>query len=231
MVRPSIFQTGSDRVVIVKHEGTQAEERHSVDANIQARKGYFEVDAPIHEGDIVLVEDPRGGIDRRIAKDVLVHKAPGAAMASMAHIEVVWGRAPAVRAAPVRRLGLENLHRDVIAVASDLFVDGHYSQAVFEALKALEARVREQSGLELSGRDLMARALSGDPPPIDIASESGQSGRDEQEGFRLMLMGVMQGIRNPKGHSRVKQEDPQRALEYLAVVSILFRRLDDAAGL
>jgi hypothetical protein len=41
-------------------------------------------------------------------------------------------------------------------------------------------------------------------------------------------MGVTQGIRNPKGHELVAQDDPQRALEYLALVSVLFRRLDDA---
>ncbi len=58
------------------------------------------------------------------------------------HIEVVWGKAPAVRVAEVRRLGIEGLHPAVIAAASDLFTDGHYSQAIFEAFKALEGRVR-----------------------------------------------------------------------------------------
>ena len=46
-----------------------------------------------------------------------------------------------------------------------------------------------------------------------------------------MFMGLSQGIRNPKGHELVKQDDPQRALEYLADASQrLFRRLDDAAA-
>ncbi|HMJ77452.1 MAG TPA: TIGR02391 family protein [Iamia sp.] len=130
----------------------------------------------------------------------------------------------------MRRIALERLHPEVIAAASDLFVDEHYSQAVFEACKALEVRVRAQSGLELSGRVLMDKALGGQVPPINVAVEEGQSGRDEQEGIRFLLMGVMQGIRNPKGHGLIRQDDPQRALEYLALVSILFRRLDDGAG-
>jgi uncharacterized protein (TIGR02391 family) len=74
----------------------------------------------------------------------------------------------------------------------------------------------------------MTRAFSGSPPPIDLSVETGQSGRDEQEGLRLVFMGALQGIRNPKGHELVKQDDPQRALEYLAMASLLFRRLDDA---
>jgi uncharacterized protein (TIGR02391 family) len=72
--------------------------------------------------------------------------------------------------------------------------------------------------------------LSGDDPPINVAVEDGQSGRDEQEGIRFLMMGLVQGIRNPKGHGLVRQDDPQRAVEYLALVSILFRRLDDAAA-
>jgi hypothetical protein len=40
---------------------------------------------------------------------------------------------------------------------------------------------------------------------------------------------VAQGIRNPKGHELIgRGDDPQRALEYLALASILMRRLDDA---
>ena len=74
----------------------------------------------------------------------------------------------------------------------------------------------------------MARAFVGEPPPIDASIEQGQRGRDEQEGFRFIFMGVIQGIRNPKGHEMVAQDDPRRALEYLAPASVLFRRLDDA---
>jgi uncharacterized protein (TIGR02391 family) len=129
----------------------------------------------------------------------------------------------------VRRLGIENLHPEVVTVASDLFVNGHYTQAIFEAVKALEQRVRSQSNLDES-RDLMARAFGGDPPPIDLSVESGQSGRNEQHGLRLVFMGLSQGIRNPKAHGLIKQDDPQRALEYLGTVSVLFRRLDDAAA-
>lgn len=223
---PSIMrQAGAKSVVVVRHENTAAEERHETEANIQADKGLFGVDTPIYDGDVVVIPDPRSGTDRRLVAKVKVHDY---GPSHMQHTEVEWGRAPAPRAAPVRRLGIENLHAEVITVASDLFVDGHYSQAVFEALKALERRVRNQSGLEESGRDLMAKAFKGEPPPIDLTVESGQSGRDEQEGLRLMFMGVIQGIRNPKGHELVKQDEPDRALEYLGTVSVLFRRLDDA---
>ena len=72
----------------------------------------------------------------------------------------------------------------------------------------MERRVKTQSGIDDSGRDLMVKAFNGTPPPINLSVERGKSGQDEQEGFRFIFMGVIQGIRNPKGHELVKQNDP-----------------------
>ncbi len=126
---------------------------------------------------------------------------------------------------------IDELHPSVSAASRGLFASGHYSQAIFEALKALEVRVQEQSGRhDLLGRDLMAQAFRLDEPAIALTAESGMAAHDEQEGLRFVFMGVMQGLRNPKAHRSTQQEDPQRAFEYLALVSVLFRRLDDANG-
>ncbi len=217
---------GVKNVLVTHAEGTADETQFEVDAHIQADTGFFPVDCPIYEGDVVEFTDARGADVRKVAAKVKVNDV-GSSMVQ--HIHVEWGDAAPVRTAVLRRLGIEGLHPAVIAAASDMFTDGHYSQAAFEALKALDRRVREQSGLQLSGRELMTRAFTGDPPAIDLSVETGQSGRDEQEGFRFIFMGVAQGIRNPKGHE-LQQDDPQRALEYLGLVSVLFRRLDDARG-
>ena len=93
--------------------------------------------------------------------------------------------------------GIENLHPQVVPASGGLFVNDHYRQAVLDALVALEERVRTQSRLDES-RDLMAKALGGDPPLIDLSVESGQSGKNEQHGLKLLFMGVSQGVRNPK---------------------------------
>jgi uncharacterized protein (TIGR02391 family) len=130
-----------------------------------------------------------------------------------------------------RGLGIENLHPAVVAVAGGLFVQGFYADAIRNAVVALELRVQRQSKLgETSGVTLMKQAFEGDPPPIDLSWESGISGKNEQQGLQLVFMGLMKAIRNPKSHRLVEQDDPQRALEYLGMVSVLFRRLDDAEG-
>jgi hypothetical protein len=116
---------GSKQVEIIHCEGTPDESRLTVEALVQAEPGFFATDTPIYEGDVVEIPDPRGGTDRRLAAAVTVNDLGSE---SMRHIEVLWGKVPAVRVADVRRLGIEGLHPAVNAAASDLFTDGHYSQ-------------------------------------------------------------------------------------------------------
>lgn len=96
-----------------------------MEAHVQAEKGFFDVDTPIFEGDVVEVADPRRpeGVERRLAAKVKVNNF---GPADMQHISVTWGRAAPPRVVPVRRLSFENLHSDVQSAAGDLFADGHY---------------------------------------------------------------------------------------------------------
>jgi len=82
--------------------------------------------------------------------------------------------------------------------------------------------------LDLEGKRLMARVFKPDSPILKLNQLSSTSEKDEQEGFMHIFMGAMQGIRNPKAHDVVLQEDRQRASEYLALASLLMRRIDDA---
>jgi uncharacterized protein (TIGR02391 family) len=119
------------------------------------------------------------------------------------------------------------LHPAVVRSSYRLFVNSHLSEAIFEAYKAVDVRVSAQSRITDSGRGLMAEALKADGP-IQLAHEVGQSGDDEQEGFKLLFMGASQGIRNPKAHSFARRPSPQRTVEYLSLASLMFHRLDDA---
>lgn len=219
----------TETVRIIHLEGTVDEVVTEVVAHIQPRSGFFDVDAPVYEGDVVEVADPRGGPkgrERRLAAEVRVNNnAPEAVQ----HIEVIWGKAPAMRVAPVRRLTFENLHVEVQKASGDMFADGHYESAVQEAFKSIEVRVRILTGLEQSGVKLIQAAFGGESPALDISSHGGHSGKDEREGFLAIFRGVMLGIRNPGAHELFGAGDPQQALEYLGFASLLHRRVDAAA--
>jgi uncharacterized protein (TIGR02391 family) len=216
---------GITRVKIVHNPGTEGEAAIEVDALIQAEAGYFEIDTPIYGSDIVEVPDPRGGVDRRLAREVNMNNAGSA---ELHHIEVKWGKAPAPGIAPVRRLTFDNLHQRVQEAAGDLFADGHFASAISEAFKSIEVRVKQATGIDQSGAKLMAEAFQPLNPKLNVATETGQSGKDEREGFQALFRGAIIGIRNPKAHELFKAEDPQTALEYLGFASLLHRRIDHA---
>ncbi len=210
-------------VTVVNNPGTSAEKHRQVEAHIDAYRGLFPVSAPISRGDVVEYSDAAGTSTRLVAADIKVYD-----LASPSHTDVFWEGALPPRSHEAPSLGLPDLHAEVIAAAATLFGAGSYSEAVLQGLLALEHRVSRQSGIEASGSELMAQALSGEPPPIALAVQDGKAGETEQEGLRLLFMGVVEGIESPKRHELLHRDSPERALEQLAMVSALFHLLDHA---
>ncbi|MCO6185550.1 TIGR02391 family protein [Rhizobium sp. L1K21] len=120
-----------------------------------------------------------------------------------------------------------DLHPEIARAASRLYSDGHYSNAVEASVKALNGLVRLRSGLEVDGTTLMERAFSPNNPVLKFNTLENQSDKDEQKGFMQMFAGAVSGLRNPRAHGFI-QDDPERALEFIAFVSLLAKLLDGA---
>jgi uncharacterized protein (TIGR02391 family) len=86
-----------------------------------------------------------------------------------------------------------------------------------------------RSELELDGGSLMEKAFSPNAPVLRFNDLSNQSDRDEQRGFMMMFSGAVAGLRNPRAHEFIHDE-PERALEFIAYVSLLAKLLDDTHG-
>lgn len=128
---------------------------------------------------------------------------------------------------PIYLFDKMQFHQRIIAASKSLFESGHYSQAIFEAFKAVNNFVKEKSGLSLDGKALMSKVFNEDAPIIKLNELLTQSDKDEQEGFKFLFMGAMVGIRNPKAHDNVIQTDPYRTLEYLGFASLLMKRIEE----
>ena len=126
---------------------------------------------------------------------------------------------------PVNLFDKMQFHPRVIEASKSLFESGHYAQAIFEAFKAVENFVRERSGLSSYGKNLMVTAFNEENPIIKVP-EAGYFDKDVQEGFKFLFMGATQGIRNPKAHKEIVQNDPFITLEYLGFASFLLKRID-----
>ena len=123
---------------------------------------------------------------------------------------------------------LRGVHPALPAVVRELFDDGHYAQATFEALKFIDGEVQRHAGSNESGTKLMMQVFGGDSPNIKLSALANTSDKDEQEGFKFLFAGAMLAIRNPRGHKYAVRDSPDDCLDHLSMASMLLRRLADA---
>jgi uncharacterized protein (TIGR02391 family) len=134
-------------------------------------------------------------------------------------------------APPAAQVALDqySFHAEIERVSGQLFRGGHYKQAALEAYIRVIEEVKARSGLNLDGDSLMNHAFGceGRTPLIQFNSLQSEAERDEQKGLMFLYKGIV-GLRNSKAHSNRLFNDPHRAHEYLALVSLLMRLLEIA---
>jgi len=124
------------------------------------------------------------------------------------------------------RLELHEALKDDVA---EMFRDGHFNEAVRKALERFEKYVQEAIGDHKSiGKQLMAKAFNTTSPLIPINAMQTGNDQSEQEGFKHLTMGAMAGLRNLYSHGDVEQMSGMDAVERLAFVSLLFKRVEKA---
>lgn len=128
-------------------------------------------------------------------------------------------------------------HSEVRRGAGNLYLKGEYVNAVFEATKVfIEAVGRkadhptDPKGNLLDGFKLMEHVFVSKSPLLKFNDLITPSERDEQRGLGLIAAGIVSAFRNPKGHTPAPDItlDPIEALEQLAIISYLMKRLDSA---
>lgn len=92
------------------------------------------------------------------------------------------------------------LHPSVRQVVTRYLDSGLLDAAIFEAVKVVNSRIRELSGLDLDGAPLMTQALSEQSPAVTVADLSTETGRNVQTGYRHFFMGVARVFRKPGAH-------------------------------
>lgn len=121
-----------------------------------------------------------------------------------------------------------NVHPGLPAIVRDLFDDGHFAQATFEAFKFLDKEIQRHSGNTESGFKLMMQVFSESSPTVQLTPISTVSEKDEQKGFQFLFAGSVLAIRNPRGHELAVRDTPDQCLDHIGLASLLLRRLEDA---
>ena len=210
-------------VTLIRRQPDGTERRISSPARVEGHTLRLPLGTEVQVGDYVEHHPPNDELRTMIVIDVIYPYMPGASNVDD-HIEVTCvdnGRVA------IPDLQVPALHF-TMAVPLALVEDGRMSEAVFEALRLVEERVQSLTASDDSGRTLMEAVFGARPPQLDITTATGPAAEDEREGFRLLFIGAMLGLGSPHGAGRAVPATVDETLEYLAVASMLMRRLDRA---
>lgn len=173
-------------------------------------------DTPLHD----IVEGYRRGIEQAVSNLGTIIELFSEKLGDL-------GETPEGRAA--RAFGDLDLYAEIARACSKLFHDGHYADAVEDACKVLDLLVKMRSGrVDLSGTDLMLKVFSPKAPILRFNELQTDTHKSEQQGMMYLYAGAMLALRNPRAHELV-EDHPERALEYLGLLSLLAKSLDRAS--
>ncbi|KIX11663.1 hypothetical protein X474_23335 [Dethiosulfatarculus sandiegensis] len=120
------------------------------------------------------------------------------------------------------------MHSEVSKYCRKELMQDNYFHAVFEATKGLAERIREISGVDADGAQLIDQVFSVDRPILAINTLQTETERSEHKGFAALLKGCFAAVRNPLAHQpKILWSGEDDAADYLTLVSLLHRKLDN----
>jgi streptogramin lyase len=117
----------------------------------------------------------------------------------------------------------EQIHPEIIKASKEIAQTGKFDDAIFAAFRVVEATIQERISSKSIGEALVADALDGTAPRINISSDA----RDQQ-GIRDLFSGALRNIRNDRGHKRAPFtpcESLESCVLYLSLASLLLHLL------
>ena len=132
-------------------------------------------------------------------------------------------------------LAVRGLHPWIREAAMNLWDNGHYKQAVENAWNNLVQHTQNKTGLDSTGKKLYSNLFqcgpNDDNPLVFSKFKKGtEDWKSAHQGAHLYGMGCALGIRNLTAHT-TDELNEQKALEYLAALSVLARWVDEATVL
>lgn len=124
------------------------------------------------------------------------------------------------------------IHPNISNVVKKLMLNKHYESAVTTSVKLLENYIRDiykgQTGKDMNGVPLMQNIFNPNNPVLRFEDINSQSGKDLQDGYRQIFVGVQLGIRNPYSHDTDRKPTEHEALHIIVMISHLMYMADKA---
>lgn len=210
-------------VTITRRDQEGIQKRWGSPAGVEDDTIRLPISTDVQEGDYLEYRLLNDELERMRVIDV-VHPHMPSANSMSDHIEVIC--IPSERVS-IPKIMAPGLH-PAMSVALALMENGRMSEAVAEALQLIQERVRALTASEDSGRTLFEFVFDASQPQLDVTTTTGASAEDEQEGFRLLFLGAILGLGSLYESNKDGPSTLEETFEYLALASMLMRRLDCA---
>lgn len=126
-----------------------------------------------------------------------------------------------------QRLGGRRIHPEVSKYCRAELMQDNYYHAVFEAVKGLRQRIRNDSGVDGDSASLVDTVFSGGAPVLAINTLQTDAERQQQRGLVALLKGCFAAIRNPIAHEpKTMWRDEDHVADYFSLISLLHYKLD-----
>lgn len=128
------------------------------------------------------------------------------------------------------RFDSRDFHPVVVQHCRDLFGQGNYFHAVFEATKAYNNLVKSKAKSTRDGESLMMSVWDPGSGVLKVTACLSETDRNVQDGIKFLSAGLMRAMRNPAAHQTALEWpiSEQDATDILAFVSFLLRQHDKA---
>jgi len=103
----------------------------------------------------------------------------------------------------------------------------NFSAAILDAIHFLSELIRERSGLEGDGANLVGRVFGGKTPVLKVNSLNTESERNVQAGIEQLLRGLYQAVRNPRSHG-TNQDTEDDAIAIVLFINHMLKTIDRA---
>ena len=126
------------------------------------------------------------------------------------------------------------IHLQVLKYCRAELMQDNYFHAVLEASKGLEQRIRDESGVQGSGANLVDKVFPVNDPVLAFNTLRTETEQTQHKGFATLLKGCFAAVRNPLAHEpKIMWDGEDDAADYFTLISLLHRKLDDcvAAGI
>ena len=120
------------------------------------------------------------------------------------------------------------IHPEVLRYCRTELMQDNYFHAVFEASKGLAQRIRDESGLEGDGANLVDKVFSVNRPVLAFNTLLTETEQTQHKGFTALLKGCFMAVRNPLAHEpKIMWDGEDDAADYFTLISLLHKKLDD----